>query len=164
MEKNSINDRFLEAIQSILQRKTGLSKTLLAESLGVKPAKFSEILNGRMKAGVDMMATMCEKYDISTEWLLLGIGTMIRQLDDEIEQSVQECSSTVQKEEEPCSNAVQSPPELVMQLLQKITEQAEEIGRLKQHAEELAERAEEAEQRAAESAARARNDAAAGVA
>jgi plasmid maintenance system antidote protein VapI len=152
MKKDLINGRFLEAIQSILQRNEGLSKTFLAESLDVKPAKFSEILNGRMKAGVDMMATVCEKYDISTEWLLLDKGAMIRQSEGAaatVRECSSDCSSGVQKEGKSCSNGVQTPSDsIMMQLLDKITGQAEEIGRLKQALSEANDRADEAERRA----------------
>jgi hypothetical protein len=103
--------------------------------------------------------------EVSAEWLIRGDGDMIRQPSDGIEQSVQECSSNCSNEGKTCSNTVQSPPDtIVLQLLDKVSTQAKEIGRLERLVEEANERAEEAEQRAAESAARARNEATAGVA
>lgn len=50
------------------------SKVDLAESLNVKPSKFSEILNGRMNVGVDMIATLCDLYRISPDWILMSRG------------------------------------------------------------------------------------------
>lgn len=76
MDKESINSRFIKAIDSLLQDK-GLTKTMIASSLGVKPAKFSEILNNRMMAGTDMIASLCEKYSFSPIWLLMGEGPML---------------------------------------------------------------------------------------
>lgn len=76
MDKESINERFIMAIGSLLQDK-GLTKTGIAASLGVKPAKFSEILNNRMMAGTDMIATLCDKYSFSATWILTGEGDML---------------------------------------------------------------------------------------
>lgn len=78
MTKKNINDRVVQAISIILKNKQNLSKTALADSLGVKPAKFSEILNGRMMAGTDMMSILTDTYDISAEWLLTGSGSIYR--------------------------------------------------------------------------------------
>ena len=48
LTKNEINVRFIMAINAILDKKMVNSKVDLAESLNVKPSKFSEILNGRI--------------------------------------------------------------------------------------------------------------------
>lgn len=77
MDKSEINSRFIAAINSLLQDK-GLTKTKIAQSLGVKPAKFSEILNNRMNAGVDLIAELCEQYSFSASWILNGQGTMLQ--------------------------------------------------------------------------------------
>ena len=60
LTKDEINHRFILATTAILAKQLIPNKTALAESLNIKPAKFSEILNGRMKAGTDMLATMCD--------------------------------------------------------------------------------------------------------
>lgn len=76
MGKEDINKRFIIAIEKLLLDK-GLTKTKVAESLGVKPAKFSEILNNRMNAGVDLIALLCEKYSYSAAWILNEQGPML---------------------------------------------------------------------------------------
>lgn len=76
MDKDSINERFIKAVSTLFQDK-GLTKTSIAESLGLKPSKFSEILNSRMKAGTDTIAALCEKYSFSPSWILMGEGTML---------------------------------------------------------------------------------------
>lgn len=77
LSKEEINRRFITAVTAIMVNKLISSKAGLAESLGVKPAKFSEILNGRMKVGVDMIARMCDFYDVSPDWLLLSRGNNV---------------------------------------------------------------------------------------
>ena len=76
MKKEQINSRTIGAISALLEQDSALTKTALASSLNVKPAKFSEILNGRMMAGADMMALLCSEYNISASYLLTGEGTM----------------------------------------------------------------------------------------
>lgn len=76
MTKESVNTRVLQAIRWLLERDSNLSKKALADSLNVSPSKFSEILNNRMYAGTDLMAELCEKFDISSYWLLTGHGNI----------------------------------------------------------------------------------------
>lgn len=80
MEKEQINSRTIGAINALLKQDSALTKTALATSLNVKPAKFSEILNGRMMAGADMMASLCSEYNISASYLLTGEGAMFREV------------------------------------------------------------------------------------
>lgn len=77
LSKDEINKRFVRAVYAILSHDLVASKTDLAESLGVKPAKFSEILNGRMRAGTDMLAILCDFYKVSPDWLLMSRGNNI---------------------------------------------------------------------------------------
>lgn len=77
-----VNERVIEAINYILKSNTSLNKALLAESIGIKPAKFSEILNKRMAAGMDIIQKICSDYAISANWLITGKGEMCRQTDD----------------------------------------------------------------------------------
>lgn len=79
MEKEPINARFLEAVTYLLEKNIVRSKGELADILGIKPSKFSEILNIRMMAGTDLIATICAKFPlISPVWLLTGDGCMIK--------------------------------------------------------------------------------------
>ena len=78
LSKDEINSRFIRATYAVISKGLIPNKTALAESLGVKPAKFSEILNGRMLAGTEVMGGLAEKFNISAEWLLTGTGSMIK--------------------------------------------------------------------------------------
>lgn len=80
-----INERVINAINYILASKIESNKAELADKFGIKPAKFSEILNKRMKAGMDIIQKLCIDYLISADWLITGEGEMLR---DERPQSV----------------------------------------------------------------------------
>lgn len=79
MEKDLINTRILDALAYILDTNKELTKTELAQSFGIKPAKFTEILKGRMYAGTEIMAKLNAIYGISALWLLSGNGGMFAQ-------------------------------------------------------------------------------------
>lgn len=85
----AINERVIEAINFILSSKIESSKAELAEKLGVKPAKFSEILNKRMKAGMDIIQKLCNDYEISADWIITGRGEML------LNNSQEEASNTI---------------------------------------------------------------------
>lgn len=78
MTKEEINNRSIQAINWLLESNAGLTKTALADSFAIKPAKFSEILNGRMNVGTEIMAALCANHNISSDWLLTGRGEMLR--------------------------------------------------------------------------------------
>ncbi|MES5188168.1 helix-turn-helix transcriptional regulator [Prevotella bivia] len=116
----------------------------MAESLGVKPSKFSEILNGRMKVGIDMVAIMCDFYNISPDWILMSRGNNIfraSELPDycvDDEKWIKKVSSDGQKKKLEDPNASIAP---FLKLLHEkdttIREQAEEIGQLKEQVRQL---------------------------
>ena len=71
-----INERVINAINLILSSKIESNKAELAKKLGVKPTKFSEILNKRMKAGMDIIQKLCDEYNVSADWIITGRGDM----------------------------------------------------------------------------------------
>lgn len=77
ISKTEINSRAVQALLAIIANGLVATKTDLAECLGAKPAKFSEILNYRMKVGVDMIAKICDYYYVNPDWLLMGRGNKI---------------------------------------------------------------------------------------
>lgn len=77
LSKDEINSRFSMAVNAVLSRGLIPTKAGLAEALGVKPAKFSEILNGRMNAGTDILARMCDLFNVSPDWLMMGRGDKV---------------------------------------------------------------------------------------
>ncbi len=79
MEKSEINDRIIDAINHVLNSNGNVSKSELARQFGIKPSKFSEILNKRMMAGTDIMSSLVKIYHISPNWLLTGSGSLIEE-------------------------------------------------------------------------------------
>lgn len=77
LSKPEINSRVVEALLAIIANNLVTTKTDLAEHMGIKPAKFSEILNYRMNAGVDIIAKICDWYNVDPYWLLMGRGNHI---------------------------------------------------------------------------------------
>lgn len=115
----AINERVIEAINFILSSKIEPNKAELAEKLGVKPAKFSEILNKRMKAGMDIIQKLCIDYEISADWLITGEGSMYR-------------SPGVMNEAPPLDR-----DEVVRLLREKVADQQKIIGLLEEKVEAL---------------------------
>lgn len=116
MDKSQINSRVIDAINNTLELHPELTKAALGELFGVKPAKFSEILNLRMNAGVEIMSALCLNFDISADWLLTGRGDMV-------------------KAEQPAAG--NTDPATFMQLVDTIRQQAQEIGQLKERIAQL---------------------------
>lgn len=136
MDKADINRRFIAAIESLLNDK-GLTKTKIAESLGIKPAKFSEILNNRMNAGVDAIADLCDLYSFSAEWILTGQGPMLKI--GPLKGRSKPGTAVPHLPEFPLSSdgVCQMFIEIMRDKDMRFSEQAEEIGRLKAKIEEL---------------------------
>ena len=136
MDKTEINKRFIHAIELLLQDK-GLTKSKIAESLGIKPAKFSEILNNRMNAGVDLIALLCEKYSYSASWILNGQGPVLQP--GEIKGRSKRCIAIPKLPEFPLTS--DGVCEMFLTIMRdkdlRYKEQAEEIGRLKERIAQL---------------------------
>lgn len=111
MIKKQVNERVLIAINYILKLRPDISKSTMGKLLGLSPTKFSHIMGMRMFVGVEVMTSLCLRFNISADWLLTGRGNMINE--SEGEQSLDHIS-------------------IVMQLVNTIKQQAEEIGQLKE--------------------------------
>jgi plasmid maintenance system antidote protein VapI len=143
LTKDEIQSRFIRAVYALLKEDKSLTKTSLAESFNVKPAKFSEILNDRMKAGVDMIAILCDFWNVSPDWILMSRGPIFRDESEKQPIWVQENLETTppySKSDKTVTKETGTKDEqtpIITQLLDTIKEQAEEIGRLKARNEEL---------------------------
>lgn len=157
--KEAIDHRFVVAVMTLVDREIVVTQGEVAQALGVKPAKFSEIMNGRMHVGVDMIAELSEEYYVSPEWLLTGRGdfmfrrsTMLPQrlseddlitehpymIEDE-DEMMRKREEKIKREEEEKREKVITPTllSIISDKDKLMLQQAEEIGRLKAEIEEL---------------------------
>lgn len=146
LTKDEIHTRFIWAVNAVLHNNLVSNKSSLAESLCVKPAKFSEILNGRMKVGVDMIAIMCDYYNISPDWILMSRGNNVFRKtalpkiwvdDGDLDLEYPKLEEVVTSDKKDATGAVQPLIDMIHDKDNVIRKQAEEIGRLKARIEEL---------------------------
>lgn len=147
LSKDEINSRFIRATYAVISKGLIPNKTALAESLGVKPAKFSEILNNRMKVGVDMIAIMCDFYKVSPDWILMSRGDNIFResplpkiwVDDEDLRAVHPDTTDNKETSNQSDKNLDTYPflELIREKDSIIREQAEEIGQLRERIAQL---------------------------
>lgn len=146
LSKDEITARFCRAAEAVLAKKLVNSKTDLAESLGVKPAKFSEILNGRMKVGIDMVAIMCDFYKVSPEWLLMSRGSNIFRATEDLPKiwvDDEDLTMNLPNSKRETSSASNTSYDVspLMQLIREkdntIREQAEQIGAMRARIQQL---------------------------
>lgn len=153
LSKEGINNRFLIAVRELLVNKIVSNKATLADAFGIKPAKLSEILSERMKAGVDMLAVLCNYYYISPDWLLMSRGDNIFRKSERLPPvviydgdnetpsylNIKSTKSTTDTHVDNANNDSFTAP--LMQLIKDkditIKEQAEEIGCLKEQIRQL---------------------------
>lgn len=76
MLKEEIYDRTQKALDTILESDAKLTKASLAKELGWSATKFSELLGGRMKPGLDLISNLVSKRKVSPDWILTGDGGM----------------------------------------------------------------------------------------
>ena len=76
MLKEEIYDRVQKALDTILKSDAKLTKASLAKELGWSATKFSELLGGRMKPGLDLISNLVSKRKVSPDWILTGDGGM----------------------------------------------------------------------------------------
>lgn len=153
ISKEEVNDRAVQALLAIIANGLVATKTDLAERLGAKPQKFSEILNYRMKVGVDMIAKICDWYYVSPDWLLMGRGSRIFRntprepyfIEDENNLDrryhTEETDESQQDTQDPklaeAQTALNERSALADMFYKKTLEQAEQIGLLKARIKEL---------------------------
>ncbi len=149
ISKKEINARAVEALLAIIANGLVASKSDLAECLGAKPSKFSEILNYRMNVGVDMIAKICDWYYVDPDWLLMGRGNKIFRdtahsnpyfIEDDNNLDRQYHITKVKEEDKADNNNLTPSNEqsaMTEMFYQKTLEQAETIGQLKARIKEL---------------------------
>ena len=116
MDKKTVNDRVIIAINTVLKLRPDLTKMTLCDMLGIRRTTFSHIMGLRVNASVDVMTSLCTLFNVSADWLLTGRGSIISK---------------------PGSDPSLSHMEMVALLVETIKQQAEEIGQLKARINQL---------------------------
>ena len=75
-DKIDISNRFIEALNELINRGILQDKKSFAESVGCSASMITEILKGRCNVGVSQLQNTARKYGISATWLLMGEGEM----------------------------------------------------------------------------------------
>ena len=111
----------IDRIKQFIDKK-GISISAFEKSVGMSNASFAKSLKSGGAIGTDKLENILYTYpDLSPVWLLTGEGDMLRTADTA-----------------PANAIVQAPvPPQFDALISKITQQAEEIGRLKARIAEL---------------------------
>lgn len=156
----TINERF-EAIIKVL---FGGNKRAFALHIGVNPTVVENVVGTRKgKPSFDFLEKVCANANISAEWLLMGKGEMLMDM-FEFRKTPMVFHSNPDlyenKQEEILTNETNAPtkqdsistdnpitaqsiaPEIVTELLNRITEQAAEIGRLNEQLRQMQNRLE----------------------
>lgn len=127
--KNDISARFIEAYDTLLTRKEVVDKKDFATKLGISASMVTEISKGRSSVGTFAIQNIVLQFNISADWLLTGRGDM---LTNELATITKE--STITDEHVTTQGAT---PELITGLINRIAEQATEIGRLNERIAQL---------------------------
>ena len=70
LDKNDLADRF-----RALRSKVNLSQKDFAQSIGVSQSVIAEIERGSREPSRSVLVAIAEKYQVSLDWLLLGVGS-----------------------------------------------------------------------------------------
>lgn len=68
-EKKALSERFSKALEALIDAGCVKNKRAFAEACGITQQKLSEILNGRMNAGTDVLQGMLSNYPVRPEYL-----------------------------------------------------------------------------------------------
>lgn len=128
--KNDVSARFIEAYEALLYKKKVSDKRDFATQLGISPSLVTEITKGRSSVGTSAIQNIVSKFNISADWLLTGRGEMLAD-----EQPTSAPPKSIQVDDRLSNLGV--TPDLITELLNRITEQAAEIGRLNELVRQL---------------------------
>lgn len=77
MTKNpDITERFLQAYEWLQKHDRVIDKKSFAKKIGVSPSFLTEIAKGRSSVGISAIQNTVKEYGVSSDWILMGIGTI----------------------------------------------------------------------------------------
>jgi hypothetical protein len=77
MDKNSVNTRFVESYNELLQENFVVSKKDFAEKLDISQQKLSEILNYRMGVTTELLQKFFSVFPVNVEYMFNGKGGLL---------------------------------------------------------------------------------------
>lgn len=80
----AINKRFLQAVDAILSDTSGgkYTKAIIAADIGTTNSNINRLATDPNRSiTLEQAAKFCELYEVSTDWLLLGAGSMWQNTD-----------------------------------------------------------------------------------
>lgn len=128
-----------QRIKQLVDKFAGGKNTILAADLGVSEANIRSYIRGVLPKA-DILSKIVSCYDINADWLLTGRGSMLKtnsipDCPDVLSEAVSMSKDTEKTQEN--SKKEEKINHFINKLLDRIAEQAEEIGRLKARIEEL---------------------------
>ena len=82
-----------------------MSASAFADAIGISRSGLTHLLTGRNQPSLDVARKILAKYpEISTEWLIMGMGDMLRTDEPDEKQAVAESSMSVPTEEHHAEN------------------------------------------------------------
>lgn len=82
--KNDISARFIDAYETLLNRKEVSDKRDFATKLGISASMITEISKGRSSVGTLAIQNIVSLFNINADWLLTGRGNMINDSDTQL--------------------------------------------------------------------------------
>lgn len=128
--KNDISARFIEAYEALFTRKEVSDKRDFATKLEISSSMVTEITKGRSSVGTSAIQNIVLQFNISADWLLTGRGEMFAN-----ESSTLNAQQPIIADEHLAAQEV--TPEIITELLNRITEQAAEIGKLNEQIRQM---------------------------
>lgn len=71
-----VSKRFIKAMRFIIANEMADNVSDFAEQIGAYQSAISFIKKGERYATLDMVCTMCEKFNVNPSWILLNKGEM----------------------------------------------------------------------------------------
>lgn len=112
------NIRFIQVLDNLKEKGIIEDYVQAANSLNTNKAAISDLKSGRKKLSIDILRRMKISYpSISIEWIVMGTGDMFNETNKNAHESISDNQSTY--------------------FIEKIAQQAEEIGVLKERIKQL---------------------------
>ena len=135
-----MTDTIHERIKLLVDKLADGKNTIFAANLGVSEANIRSYIRGVVPKA-DILSKIVGYYDINADWLLTGRGSILKTKgtsdnEEPLYETLPEVKGT-KKNPDKRKKEEENKSDLINKLLDRISEQAEEIGRLKAQIDKL---------------------------